>query len=217
MTAATAEAEAEDDADVEMDVDSDNFEEAPQLDVPVPVQGQAGGSAGQPHTPQRSRPPQGCYPTPPNTTSPIARYDSRVSVLHEDQVGSFVAGAMDPSSSASPTGEANSDLPGADNASCTRPQCQQLEQEYQRTRADLVAAQAEAAEQRDELQVLKLLQVDMEDRLSDAFSRNEHLADERDMYKKKHCGAEAALKGSQAVAHTMQSKMAQCLAQFRFM
>lgn len=89
------------------------------------------------------------------------------------------------------------------------PQCQQREQEYQRTRLDLEVAQADAAEQRDELLVLKLLQVDMEDRLVDALSRNGNLADECVRYKKKCSGAEAALQSSQAIVQSMQNKMAE--------
>ncbi|RPD76351.1 hypothetical protein L226DRAFT_374112 [Lentinus tigrinus ALCF2SS1-7] len=125
---------------------------------------------------------------------------------------------MRPGNSASASnGEANAaGTPDAGNAGCIRSECQLREQEYQRTRVDLEAAQAEAAEQRDELQVLKLLQVDTEDRLADAMSRNEHLVDECVRYKQKCSGAEAALKTSQALVGRMRESMDACLAQFRY-
>ena len=77
--------------------------------------------------------------------------------------------------------------------------------------AELDVAQAETAEQREELQVLKLLQTDIEDRLADSEAQKEHLANECDRYKRKYWGAEAALKGSRDLAGRMQEKMAACV------
>ncbi|RDX48120.1 hypothetical protein OH76DRAFT_676640 [Lentinus brumalis] len=129
MNAAAAPAESEDGEDIDMDVDSGGVEEVLEMGGSDSAQGGADQTAGQPQTPQRSRPAQGHYPTPPNTTSPLARYHSRVSVngvdLHDSHVGSFVPGVMDPGSSGSlsHTG-ANTGLPGGSNADCVRPEVQ---------------------------------------------------------------------------------------------
>lgn len=97
-------------------------------------------------------------------------------------------------------------------------QLRKQEEENAQIRAELEEAHARAEAERERAQreveeneVMAMLLARTEQELVDAYRVNDQLAEERDMYRAKHCGAEAALKGSQLLGERRAQHLEQAL------
>lgn len=106
-------------------------------------------------------------------------------------------------------------MPSSDHLSR---QLRKQEEENAQIRAELEEAHARAEAERERAQreveeneVMAMLLARTEQELVDAYRVNDQLAEERDMYRAKHCGAEAALKGSQLLGERRAQHLEQAL------
>ena len=81
------------------------------------------------------------------------------------------------------------------------------EEETSKLRILLDLEREEAEQWMEVAEVEHLLRVDAEDRLEEAEDRIVRLTEDRDLYQRKHCGAEAALKGCKILGERHAAEM----------
>ncbi|KAI0735595.1 hypothetical protein C8Q76DRAFT_792139 [Earliella scabrosa] len=189
--------------DVDVGLDNSDLQEGWQenentfVDSEVDMEGEEAPSPGSsalfPRTPQRAAKIAQAYLTPPDTTSPLSRQASQArfdQYEKQDQQIAQMRARLGPSTDAEVRAEVEQELRVGHEEETAQLRTR-LEQE--RTRAD--QGQEQAQEWKEVAEVEYLLRVDAEGRLEEAEGRNVRLEEDRDMYQRKHCGAEAALKG----------------------